>query len=164
MLAVTSLSLAAFMLEQEIYVKPDALDHIARLTVAKKLRVISLLGLLDSILVPVNLSITLASFQKSILHHVFPTFRRLKRADSMYVYHYTLALEPNVLLEHRNTLCSGCPSLRMPMVLLWNLNSRSFVPKPETITTTSKSYVYSHTHSLNETGKSLAGCGFIGCL
>ena len=33
-----------------------------------------------------------------------------RRADSMYVYHYTLAFEPDFLLEQRNTLNSGCPS------------------------------------------------------
>ena len=32
----------------------------------------------------------------------FPAFRRLRRADSIYVYHYTLAFEPDFLLVQRS--------------------------------------------------------------
>ena len=66
--------------------------------------------------------------KKSILRH-FPAFRMPRRADSIYVYHYTLAFEPdfcwsNVALQTTHAL---------PDEYQWSfyrvLNSRSFVPK-----------------------------------
>ena len=41
---------------------------------------------------------------------IFPAFRRLRRADSMYVCHYTLAFEPDLAMKQRSTLNSGCLS------------------------------------------------------
>ena len=61
-----------------------------------------------------NFQVSCSLLSKVILNsrfHVnFPTVRRLKRADSMYVYHYTLAFEPDFALEQRSTLNSECPS------------------------------------------------------
>ena len=48
--------------------------------------------------------------EESRLYVIFPAFRRLRRADSMYDYHYTLAFEPDFLLEPRSTLNYGRPS------------------------------------------------------
>ena len=47
---------------------------------------------------------TIASEQKrkSIVRH-FSVFRRLKRVDSVFVYHCTLAFEPNFFLEQCRT-------------------------------------------------------------
>ena len=39
---------------------------------------------------------------------IFPAFRGFRGADSMYVYHYTLAFEPDFVLEQSSTLNSGC--------------------------------------------------------
>ena len=48
--------------------------------------------------------------KESRFYVIIPAFRRLRRADSMYVYHHTLAFEPDFFLEQRSTLNSGCPS------------------------------------------------------
>ena len=42
--------------------------------------------------------------EKKVSFTPFFPLRRLRRADSMYVYHYTLAFEPDFTLEQRSTL------------------------------------------------------------
>ena len=41
---------------------------------------------------------------------IFPEFRKVRRADSMYIYHYTLAFEPDFILDQRSTFNSECSS------------------------------------------------------
>ena len=66
----------------------------------------------------------------------FPVCRRHKRNDLICIYHEALAFKSDLMLEQRSTLYSGCPSRRIPMVLVLSeiSNFRSFGPKPETIT------------------------------
>ena len=73
---------------------------------------------------------------KSRLYFIFPAFRRLACADSMHVYQYTLAFEPDFLLEQRSTLNSGCPSWRIPAVFLYSFKLQTFCSKARNNTTT----------------------------
>ena len=70
----------------------------------------------SSFLTPVGVVTTLllalisSTTTKSQFTARFSAFLTLRGADSMYIHHYTLVGEPNLLLEQRSTLNSGCPS------------------------------------------------------
>ena len=48
--------------------------------------------------------------KESRFYVIFPAFCRLTRANLLYIYYYTLAFEPDFVLEQRSILNSECPS------------------------------------------------------
>ena len=59
----------------------------------------------------------------------FSLLRRLRRAGSVYVYHYTFGFNLDFLLKQYNSLNSGCPFGRVPVMLSLRIKFQSFYSK-----------------------------------
>ena len=70
------------------------------------------------------------------MYVLFPAFRQLKRSGSVYVYHYTLVFEPDFCLNNEALQIPDALPNKSQWCFCGISNSRSFDPKPETITST----------------------------
>ena len=73
---------------------------------------------------------------RSRFYVIFSTICSFRRVDSIYVYHYSLAFEPDLSQEHSTNLSFGYPSRQIPMTLSYNLNFSFFDWKLVSLTIT----------------------------